>query len=123
MSLYFLLVVDIPSSAIVQYTQRQRCLSEVGSKNVLSSIKEPTTLKYRFDLQRVIGMTVGGLSLNSGEMLIDKIVTLKRLIGGQKVKVLGKTVVTTEHEAAPIYCSNLLAVKLVVCGLLVYLVH
>lgn len=106
----------MPKSVILEYTKRQKLLSDtLSSTTSFSESKDPATKKYRFELQKAINITVNSISANSGEGLIEKIGRLRALIGGQSVDVMGKSVSISQHPEARLYCCNLLAKKLVVC--------
>ena len=97
------------------YTKLQDLLLNTSSStNNLSSSKDPNIKRYRFELQRVASGTVNSISATSGEELMEKIITLRSLIGGQSVDVMGKSISIGGHSEARLYCCNLLAKKLVV---------
>ncbi len=106
--------MSIPVSAITNYADLQQKLALVSSRNTLSSATDAATKQYRFQLQKTVGLTVNGLSTNNGEVLIEKISRTKDLLKGKTLTVMGKQVSTTKHSGAALYCSNLLAMKLVV---------
>lgn len=80
----------------------------------LAGSKEPLLKKYRFDLQKVITSTVNTISRQSGEHLLEIISKFKRVLSGQQVDVMGKSLSTGQHPHAKLYCCNLLAKKIVV---------
>ncbi len=104
--------VGMPKSMVPRYTKLQDMLSTTSlSTNSLSTSQDPSTKKYRFELQKNINIIVNSVSANSGEGLIDKISKLKNLMGG---KTMGKSVSISQHPEAKLYCYNLFSRKLVV---------
>ncbi len=81
----------------------------------LASSKDPHLKKYRFDLQKVITSTVNAISPQSGEHLLEVTAKLRRVLSGQQVEVTGRSLSINQHPHAKLYCSNLLAKKIVVC--------
>lgn len=116
LDILFAVAVGMPKSMISSYAKLQDALVRtISSVSSFAGSKDPMTKKYRFDLQKAVNTTINSISANSGESLIEKINQLQSLIGGQTVHVMGKTVSISGHPEARLYCSNLLAKKLVVC--------
>ena len=110
----FFIAVGMSNAAITFYTELQNMLSSTSTQTIsFSGSRDSDIKKYRFDLQKAINITINSISANSGEVLIDKITKLRRLLGGQSVNVMGKAVDTSRHPQAKLYCCNLLAQKLV----------
>ena len=111
----FTIAVIMPSSTLEAYDRLQGLLSKtVSSCMDLSSSKDPRIKKYRFDLQKAINIPMNSISASSGEDLLEKIVRLKKLFGGEPVTVMGSTLTIKDHPEAKFYCYNLFAKKLVV---------
>ena len=105
--------VGMPKSMVKVYEKLQGVLATaVDSCGTLT--RDPQMKKYRFDLQKAVSTPVNAISSQSGEHLRDKIMRLKRLLSGQQVEVTGRTLTTNSHPAAKLYCSNLLAKKIIV---------
>lgn len=112
-----LVAVGMPRSMLSYYAKLQDMLSHTSSStSSFAGSREPTTKKYRFDLQKAVNTTVNSISASSGESLMEKIHRLQKLFGGQSVDVMGKPVNIAQHQypEAKLYCCNLLAKKLVV---------
>ena len=95
---------------VAHYLALKKLLIYVSSKNTLANSTDPNIKQYRFQLQKVVGLTVNGLSTNNGEVLIEKISRIKDLLRGKMIMGVS----TSKHPDALLYCSNLLALKLVV---------
>ena len=105
----------MPRSMLAVYDDLQEKLSKAtAATEGMTSSRDPALKKYRFDLQKAITMTVNSISANSGEDLRGKISRLQRLIRGDTIDVMGKSLSIRNHPSAKMYCCNLLAKKLVV---------
>ena len=101
------------------YDDLQEKLSKAtATTEEMTSSRDPTLKKYRFDLQKAITITVNSISANSGDDLKGKISRLQRLLRGDTIDLMGKSLSIRDHPLAEMYCCNLLAKKLVVrsCG-------
>ena len=112
--------VGMPKSMVKVYEKLQSMLT-TAVDSCGSLTKDPQNKKYRFDLQKAVSTPVNAISSQSGEHLHNIIMRLKRLLSGQPVEVTGRTLSTNLHPAAKLYCSNLLAKKIVVSRCLFYL--
>ena len=105
----------MPKSMLAVYQDLQEKLSKAAAATEsMTSTSDLALKKYRFSLQNAVTSTINAISANSGEDLRGKISRLRRLIRGEPIDVMGKTLSIRNHPAAKMYCCNLLAKKLVV---------
>lgn len=100
---------------IAFYTQLQSEMKECETKSAAITT-DPSLKSLRFDLQKAVMSPINEISDQSAQHLQEKLDRLRNLLLGNPVDVGTKRIRATQHPAGIIFCTNLLARKLVQQG-------